>query len=55
MLLLMIKNEYYARRLEIKAELRSRGFAGRTYPRTLAQVPADLRDFFEMVKPDAFV
>lgn len=54
MKLLMIKNEHYAKRYEIKEELKRRGFHGKTYPRKLEQVPADLRPMFEMVEPDAY-
>lgn len=54
MKLLMTKNEHYAKRYEIKDELKRRGLHGKTYPRKLEQVPEDLRQMFETVEPDAY-
>lgn len=52
MKLLMIKNEHYGKRYEIKSELKRRGLFGRTYPKTLEQVPEDMHSLFEMISPD---
>lgn len=54
MKLLMIRNEHYSKRREIKAELKKRGLFAKTYPRNLKQVPTDMRKLFEMVEPDAY-
>lgn len=54
MKLLMIRNEHYGKRREIKAELKKRGLFAKTYPRDLSHVPADMRHLFEMVEPDAY-
>ena len=50
--LLMIKNEYYKDRFEIKDKLRTLGFYGRKFPKNLDQVPDEFKHLFEMVKPD---
>lgn len=53
--LLMINDKHFPDRYEIRKELRSRGLVGKKAPRTLEDVPGDLRHKFEMRKPDFYV
>lgn len=55
MKVLMIKNEHYHKRVEIKAELRKRGMFGKKYPKNIEQVPDDMKKFFEMEQPDLYI
>lgn len=55
MKVLMIKNEYYAARVEIKQTLRNMGLFGKNYPKNLEQIPVHMRHMFEMVEPDMYL